>query len=439
MEDHSVFYSKNLFPYPNSCRRLHFFNCDLSQLRSELRRLRRDHRGDRTGFVRSSAEFSSRTYLGFSVIRPLPDCPVGRTVLRCFPARKDERYCRRFDCVCDYEAHLLGIPLRIRGLAFQQQDRGVSACATTALWSSLQRARNLEESTVATPAQITMRASQYALPFGRAMPSDGLSLDQMCQAVRSLGFAPYLFRADRFAPSRGLLYAAVLSGISPVLIIEQYPPRDVRHAVVVAGMKIDKLSKASDLVDDQARELAGLYIHDDRAGPYLRVETCNRRDRLLLHIPHHVGPEEDWLLSHILIPMHEKIRLSFADLRKTAIQVVTEVHIQRESQIGAPRKRVSWRYWITRSQSYLESMLVGDLSGNDKLVERLCGAVPFSRYLGIVQVEADDIDPMHLIVDTTSTERNLHCLAVVQTSNHRPHTQAIARKLSERYECRCIS
>ena len=131
------------------------------------------------GIHRQADEFSRKNYVGFSVIKPLAGCPVGRTVLRCFPEKTSEAgYVRRFDCACDYRAHVLGILLHIRGLAFQQQDVGVSACATTALWSALQRTRALEETSAATPAQITIRASQYALPFGRSMPR------RVCQSTK---------------------------------------------------------------------------------------------------------------------------------------------------------------------------------------------------------------------------------------------------------------
>ncbi len=83
-------------------------------------------------------------------------------------------------------------------------------------------------------------------------------------------------------------------------------------------------------------------------------------------------------------------------------------------------------------------MLAGDHGGNHKLVEKLCSSVPFSRYLGIVEVEANDFDPIHIILDTTSTERNLNCLAVVQTSNSRGNTERIAKELSKLYECHHI-
>lgn len=270
---------------------------------------------------------------------------------------------RRFDCACNYTAHVLGVPLRISGLAFQQQDLGVSACATTALWSALQSARELEGSSAATPAQITIRASQFALPFGRSMPSEGLSLDQMCQAVQAFGYAPSLFRAENFEVSRALLYSAVRSGISPVLILED-PKEDLAHAVAVAGMKVwrsHKRSLVTPLMDDRAGDLKALYIHDDRYGPYLRAEIRKQKSSFLIRIPLRASLDaETWRLSHILIPMHAKIRLSFGVLRKAAIQIVGDIQAFRESVLSTEAAITSWDMWIMKSHSYVESLIVGE-------------------------------------------------------------------------------
>jgi len=438
MEDHSVFYSKSLQPYPNACRRIHFFSCQPAVLRRELERLRSSVAPQR--FRAESAEFSKRSYLGFSVIKPLPGCPVGRTILRCFPAQTEKGYRRNFACACDCLAHLLGVPLSVRGLAFQQQDLGVSACATTALWSALQKARELEQGVAATPAQITMLASQFALPFGRPMPSEGLSLDQMCQAVQSLGYAPNLYRADTFDVSRALLYSAVLSGISPVLIIEQI---DRAHAVSVAGMKVTEPRAPrliSPLIDDHAGDLAAVYVHDDRYGPYLKADIRRKNDRLHLRIKlRNSNSVEMWVLSHILIPLHPKIRLSFGELRRAAIKLVREIHAHRQSLLGAPGTITSWDCWITKSHSYVESLVLGESKVPKSLVPRLCRSVPFSRYLGIIRIEAADLDPIDFLLDTTSTERNLHCLALVRRSASRARTIDLADLLAARYRCSVIA
>src|SRR5262249_7080970 len=145
-------------------------------------------------------------------------------------------YLRRFEAIRDYSVHLLGTELSVRGLGFQQQDQGVSACATTAIWSSLQKLRDFEDVAAATPAQITANASRYALPFGRSLPSEGLSLDQMCQGIHALGISPNLVRVESFRQARSIIFAAAISGIAPILIVRR--ASGARHAVAAAGVKL---------------------------------------------------------------------------------------------------------------------------------------------------------------------------------------------------------
>lgn len=85
----------------------------------------------------------------------------------------------------------------------------------------------------ATPAQVTARASRFALPFGRSLPSEGLSIDQMCQAIHAFGVSPNLVRLlpNRFARARSIIHASAISELSPILIIQSAKTND-RQAVV---------------------------------------------------------------------------------------------------------------------------------------------------------------------------------------------------------------
>jgi hypothetical protein len=442
MEDHSIFYSKNLSPYPNSCRRIHFFSLGPTILKLELSRLRgigAEPASQPNQFRDECAKFSLDAYLGFCVIKPLPGCPVGRTVLQHFPNNPGTGFERVFDCCRPYESHLLGIPLTVHGLAFQQQDLGVSACATTALWSALQKATQMEAHELATPAQITMRASQYALPFGRPMPSEGLSLDQMSQAIHSLGHAPNLFRAEKFQWSRALLYSAVRSGIAPVLILSSRK-RDSNHAVAVAGMKIIKPHQPSLIetaIDDVAGDLVALYIHDDRYGAYLKAHIRRRSDRLWLELP--VGARsESWILTHVLVPMHSKIRLSFGELWQAGMAIVQYVHACRQSVLEVPPTVTSLESWIIRSHAYVESLISSPVRVPDSALQKLCAEIPLSRYLGIIRINAGDLDSIDVLLDSTSTLRNLNCLAIVRTGNSGAQTMEISTALADRYRCPII-
>ena len=289
MEDVSVFYARNLVAPTNHCRRLHFFNLPPTKVRAEFRRLL----NQRSTIKRDEYElrchmFSREHYQGFCVVRPLRGSPIGRTVLACFPSSTDDGATRQFPCARDYTAHLTGVTLTVRGLAFQQQDVGVSACATTALWSALSKVRDLEDIGNATPAQITMMASRNNLPYGRAMPSEGLSVDQMCQAVQAIGVAPELFRAFTEASRtstivslvRGYIHAATVSEISPVLILQR---RGESHAVTVVGMRSrNATGSMAARTHDAADDVEALYVHDDRVGPAVRAEHRSSQETSIL-------------------------------------------------------------------------------------------------------------------------------------------------------------
>jgi len=76
-------------------------------------------------------------YLGCVVVRPVAECPIGRTLLAPYGAKPSRCYA---PALTSHEVHLQGFTLRVNALPFQQQDQGLGACATTALWSSLARA-----------------------------------------------------------------------------------------------------------------------------------------------------------------------------------------------------------------------------------------------------------------------------------------------------------
>ncbi len=467
MEDHSVFYSKSLFPYVNYCRRVHFFSVSVAEAQARLKEI--VTKGIRNGVEQYHTEclnFSSSAYIGFAVIKPLGGSPVGRTVLKCFPEEPQElnnrrRFRRNFGCTRIYKAHFAGVELTVKGLAFQQQDVGVSACATTAIWTALQQTSNHEEITAATPAQITMLAAKYSLPFGRPMPSEGLSVDQMCQSVQALGVAPNLFRADDEAVARSYLYSAIKSGFAPVLILSN--PAVGEHAVAVVGMKVKSAfdpSIVSEGINDAAGNMIGLYIHDDRRGPYLRTEfatltetkasnksdeICQKKRLNLLISSRRVSEKsepETWQITHILIPLHPKIRLAYPGLRVLALRVVKEVlQLIETHQIPSdelPDPAITIDTWIVRAHKYVESLFLGVEDAVPDRITRLGTAISLARYIGIIRISAAYFDPIDIIVDTTSTRSNVQFLAVVMVREAQAPTNLISRYLAKILECELV-
>lgn len=126
LAEFAAFYSTSSKGYLNVCRRLHLFGLPLPELRRQF--------SAALGGDAGARELLNQSYLGFMVLRPLPVTPFGRTVLKLYPDRQPTLP-RATQPARTYRANLLGLSLEVRGLAWQQQDRGVGACATVALWT----------------------------------------------------------------------------------------------------------------------------------------------------------------------------------------------------------------------------------------------------------------------------------------------------------------
>jgi hypothetical protein len=206
LHDHGAYHAGSLQTETSRCRRIHFFRIEKSELRARLEDLQAHAAQGADEFLIQCAAFSRDAYLGFSVIRPLDGSCVGRTQLAAPPEPSPESKAlgagRVVIATRRYTAHVAGIPLAVDALPFQQQDLAVSRCATVSIWTALQQARALEPGSNPSPTEITRFAARYSLPNGRAMPSEGLTTEQMCQAIDAAQLAPVFHRTrDRTSRS----------------------------------------------------------------------------------------------------------------------------------------------------------------------------------------------------------------------------------------------
>lgn len=457
MEEHAVFYSSSLHAYPNSCTRVHFFNLEARAVEEKMRAILDGApklSGD--GFSSECDIFSREHYLGFSIIKPLVGSPVGRTVLRTYKTDGRNGTTRIFPCTRRYRTHVLGLELEVVGLAFQQQDLGVSACATTALWSALQRRRE-EEIAGPVPAQITKLASQYTLPFGRPMPSEGLSVEQMCMAIQALGLSPSLLRTEKFTTARCYLYAAIKSSFAPVLVLEGKKNSGIAHAVAVAGANLNTanpsqafIGEKTALIKATASSLEAVYIHDDRYGPYLRADLREERGAPFLRIDpsRDQTDEEFWEMTHILIPTHPKIRMSFGNLLEVALGLCRSVSGRLTANKPRNKKtklknahsvppELTVDFWIEPNDAYVRNLTLERPKLRAKNLDLLLRKVVFSRYVGIVRIETDQAGIIEVVVDTTSTLSNLNFLAVIARGAIKADTKMVVQHVS--HNCQCLA
>jgi hypothetical protein len=235
--EHARFYGTMLRRYPTVCHRLHFFAEEMKDWRQI------EHVDD-------------DAYLGYSVIRPLPHTPVGRTMIRPPPRLRDAVL-----CVAESRAHLFGRELKVEAMPFMSQDGVYLRCAHACMWMQLHHAY-LSRSDV--PRLLPADVRDAALGGevgGRQLPHDGLSESQVLDALTKLGFTAAPMRPD-WTRRPGDANDLRTPGVLARYINSQMPPmvHTADHAWLAVGYYYD-----GEPGDGTAR----FVFHDDTLGPYL--------------------------------------------------------------------------------------------------------------------------------------------------------------------------
>jgi hypothetical protein len=415
--DLAAFYSRSLRDYPNYCQRVHFFDFafTLDEWRSMV-----DQASE--GKHKEHEERLALGYLGYVVIRPLPGYPVGRTVLKTYGEMADNDQRREFGCTRNYRAHLGPFTLEIVGLAFQQQDQGVSACATTAIWSAMHGTASLEGAAHPTPAEITQAASRYLLLTGRALPSGGLAIYQMCEAIRSAGFEPVLFTATNPTADRAQLLAYVRSGFPPILcLIPVDGSPDNGHAVCLTGVRLAQVHPQSDpklAFREAAWAVTGLYVHDDRLGPYAAAEFYQRTapngqvmSALRIRWPDEKTELDDHFLSAVIVPVPTKVRLNVVRLREVGLVAADLIGRLLPNLAGQVILDSRYLKGVLYRRQAIDFGLTSE--GNYQMQCKLA----LSRYLGAIELYTETEPIVDILVDATETRANPSVIACVVRSH----------------------
>lgn len=259
-EDFANYYVQGFKNYRDTCARFHFFRNEFDHEKFD-QKLHADN--EDTDFTKQLQE----NYLGFLVVKPLPFTFLGRT---CIKKPEQIKVNRR------HSVNLFGVALQVEAIAFQEQDRVVSACATTAVWSLMHALPEIHNKQIPSPSAITLAATGSPLQNVNGFPNKGLNLTQITTALESFGLRQHsfpIFRFDNDRFFRDFLSAYLDSGIPVFLgakIYKQFPTNGGKtkgyyllgdHAVVVLGAELC------------GKNGMRLIVHDDRIGPYICADS----------------------------------------------------------------------------------------------------------------------------------------------------------------------
>lgn len=417
IDEYASYYSRMLDPPVSSAKRLHFFSHSFTedQFHKKLRlslRSTKDRKRVEASLVSPAKGSRLPGYAGFCSVRPLTSVPIGRTIVARWEDAVDVH--RDIWAVNEHFVHLANLRLSVEGLAFQQQDAAVGACATAALWSALVRVARQDGMRAPTPAEISdVAVARIARQGPRRLlaANTGLTVQQLCDSTRAFGFTPEVFnpyvRPEMFVAS---LHTYLLSGIPVVLALRG---GGIGHAVTAAGFQISTSEhpRLQTSVPVQSAKLDKLYVHDDRIGPYARAHIQpfahpEIGEGLSFSIEFD-GKEEVWIVDTAIAPVYPKLRLKASSL----IELAGAENPLVETLVGDPKKtpalRVDFRY--QRAGDYL-TQLAGRVS--DPIVaSQFVQEVVLPRWCGVVRWYLGEQELVEFIYDTTDVLRDVRIQA----------------------------
>ena len=370
LEDYAAYYVRCFEAYSRVCARLHFFDEELTPAQIDA------------AITAPDATRLQTAYLGFLVIKPLPLTVIGRTCLRTYGAMGGRE--RVFPTLQNQAANFFGLKLNVSTLPFQEQDKEVAACASSALWSVLHSTARLFQHAILSPVEITKAASAHSRLDERTLPNgSGLNTLQIADAIRSVGLEPLgvgvtALKVNKDGPPeyRELLddvgaaeddgsknadamqielklavMAYLRSGMACLLLsrVSQIEDGQLKlrghHAVALTGYCLSKgeaplpYSKSATLFT--ASRMDRLYAHDDQIGPFAGFDFKNGN---ILS----AGPDADLLNEkstiaqpiNIVVPLYHKIRIPLREI--VNLTVVLDGFIEEVRTLLRLSERLEW-------------------------------------------------------------------------------------------------
>jgi hypothetical protein len=349
LEDFAAYYVRCHEPYSRLCARLHFFARDFTS--SDLEGVLSAAGGPLDEATLRAA------YLGFIVVKPLPETIFGRTCLRTY----EHEGRRHFPITRSYRANLFGLRLQVQSLAFQEQDQAAAACATSALWSAFQGTGILFQHHIPSPVEITRAASEHGLHQGRALPSTGLTTLQMAHAIRRVTLEPTLLGSvEEPEQWKATAYAYIRGGVPVVVtgnLVDHDDPAHPRplgkHAVVLAGYSLGGTpspGRSGTSLVFAASRIDKFYAHDDQIGAFARMQCRTAAAQFTLDTSWKGGsggltvrldPEV------VFLPLYHKIRVAFSYVRREMLRFEALLQSLRATGLAGLVPVFEWDVFLT--------------------------------------------------------------------------------------------
>jgi hypothetical protein len=461
LADYQKYYATCFNDYSSKCARLHFFANEINpdadaDIHDQITNL---FTSSDKSLISDGIKNLQEGYLGFSVIKPLPVTFMGRTCLK----RDDDEYSHFL--TKGHTANLFGIKLQVKTIAFQEQDKVVAACATTALWSMMHATKHLYCKSVPSPSEITLNAIGYEPLNINGFPNVGLSDEQVLRTLEVFKLRQHHLKIDTLNSStqesldfndiNNYIIDHLKSGIPLLAGTSIYlGKKDANydyigdHAVTVLGVCQNKDGKNA------------LYLHDDRIGPYVKVEqimggfesdnshmyTKNLKFHYQLEILNS-GIIEKFTLENLKTCNYHKVRIPYTLINKAckslkelmidSIKSSIKSSIEKSTQDIGAKVSIDYHIRLCSSNELKATVLYSNTVYSKETV--LVESWPNYIWNCSFYIKEADNEREHLfdfIFDTTDIPLGNELVAILK---YHPSSDAIEVLLQKNYQARTAS
>jgi hypothetical protein len=399
IEDYAAYYVRSFHEYKRLCCRLHFFDLEFKE--ENFKELLIGTSGILTP---ATAQFG---YLGFMVVKPLPQTVIGKTCLKTYYP-EGHRY---YPIIRDYSVNLFGIKLTVETLAYQEQDSIVAACASSAIWSAFQGTGVMFQHSIPSPVEITKAATIHFPYSNRHFPNKGLTPDQMAHAIRNVGLDPFLINCTSADSLTSNAYAYLKGGIPLIFGMGLH---DVvggkikktlgKHAATITGYNLSDTPKKFDGTNFflKSSRINKIYVHDDRVGPFARMDLDGKKADSLFSLSSSIHANIRATPDLLILPLYHKIRIPF----KTILNIIYLLDYYTKdtaTNVGVPVPEFEWNIYLSDVRSFKTSIFNTSPISVDHKYDILTTKMP--RFIWRAICEIGNQSKIEFLFDATDIEQ----------------------------------
>ncbi len=326
------YYSTKFHNYKRDCARVHIFSEDVTY----------------------NIKDNDERYLGYFIIRPLSNHPLGKSFISPKAFKNDDFVC----CLCKQSVNLSGIPLSVNAFPHVVQDEETHKCAESVIWMLLSYF-GTKYGTYNSLLPSDIRKKIGNVLKHRLLPSSGLTLEEITICLNSSNHNCLFYISDiqqnKFAFLNFIVMRVYIESGMPFIVAYTDEKDENGHVVLAVGHEninfMDVFNNFTKLNDrnwhDVSEYKKNLVFMDDNFSPYT-IDNCEGQ------INRYTSEKINYKIRGFIVPTHRHMHMDAL----AAYKLVATIFNEKITGLASfSNKRWITRLLLTSSKDFKNSVI----------------------------------------------------------------------------------